>query len=139
MLMPIPPFAIICIYPPGQSDPTPITVNGKLVIFDHAEQARNYIYLFGNSRETVFDTLDSVHWTPLKFDQPNRALIVTEYDPYNAPANWDATKHDGTKYRIRSETHGMEWKHHIHAAYVFEECGQVDTDKDGVHTNLALL
>ncbi len=42
-----PSFAAIGIYAPGQSKPSLMSANSRVIVFDHAEQARQYLPLLG--------------------------------------------------------------------------------------------
>jgi hypothetical protein len=123
-----PPHAVIGIYGPGQTRPALMSSNGRVVVFDHAAQARQYLPLLGAGRPTRWSSRDEVYWLPLDPEGINRACVITEYDPYNLPPGLP----------VRSETRGREWRHHIHMLYVFHDAGQMRQRADGSWANLAL-
>ena len=127
--MSIPPaYAAIGIYRPGQAKPSLMSVQGKIVVFDHAGQARDHLPLLGGGRVTRWEGVETAYWLPLDLNGVNRACILTGYDPYNLPPGMP----------IQSETRSREWRGHVHAAYVFHDCGQMARRRDGSWANLAL-
>ena len=126
--MSLPLFAAIGIYRAGSSRPSLMSVGGKIVVFDHAVQARQYAPLLGGGRVTRWQDAETAYWLPLDVNGVNRVCIVTDYDPYSLPPGLP----------VLSETHGREWRGHVHAAHVFHDCGQMQRQADGSWRNLAL-
>ena len=123
-----PPFAAIGLYAPGQSKPSLMSARGRVIVFDHAEQARQYLPLLGGGRPTRWQDRERAFWLPLRQAGVNRACILTDYDPYALPPGLP----------VRSETRGREWRDHVHAAHVFHDCGQMRPQPDGSWRNTAL-
>ena len=123
-----PGFAAIGIYLPGRTRPSLMSVAGRVVVFDHAAQAADYLPLLGGGRVTHWADGETVCWSPLDLQGVNRACILREYNPYSLPPG----------LAIPSETRGKEGRHHVHAAYIFHDCGQMAQETDGTLTNLAL-
>lgn len=126
--MSLPAHAVIGIYLAGQTRPTLMSAHGRVVVFDHAMQARQYLPLLGRGRPTRWASPDEAYWLPLAPEGVNRACVITEYDPYNLPPGLP----------VRSETRGREWRDHIHMMYVFHATGQMQQRQDGSWANLAL-
>ena len=80
-----PAYAAIGIYQPGQTKPSLMSVQGKIVVFDHAAQARDYLPLLGGGRVTRWSGAETAYWLPLDPNGVNRACILTGYDPYSLP------------------------------------------------------
>ncbi len=127
-IMSHPPFAAIGIYAPGQSKPSLMSARGRVIVFDHAEQARQYLPLLGGGRPTRWQNQDNVCWLPLHIGGVNRACVLTDYDPYALPPGLP----------VCSETHGREWRGHVHAAHVFHDCGQMQAAADSSWRNTAI-
>lgn len=123
-----PSYAAIGIYQSGQTKPSLMSVQGKIVVFDHVAQARDYVPLLGGGRVTRWEGGETAYWLPMELTGVNRACILTEYDPYCLPPGLP----------VSSETHGREWRGHVHAAYVFHDCGQMAQRADGSWANTAL-
>jgi hypothetical protein len=129
ILMSHPPaYAAIGIYQPGQTKPSLMSVKGRIVVFDHPSQAADYLPLLGGGRVTQWVDGENVFWLPLDPRGTNRACILTDYDPHSLPPGMP----------VPSETRGKEWKGHVHAAYVFHDCGQMVQRADGSWANTAL-
>lgn len=102
--MPAPPYAAIGIYKPGENHPSLMCFENKVVVFDHAEMAKQALPLLGNGRICCWDTDgETVFFTPIEPDGINRACVLTNYDVYNLPPGLP----------VLSETKLMAWKHHI--------------------------
>ena len=80
-----PAYAAIGIYQSGQTKPSLMSVQGKIVVFDHAAQARDYVPLLGGGRVTRWSGGETAYWLPMEPTGVNRACILTEYDPYCLP------------------------------------------------------
>ena len=122
-----PSYAAIGIYQPGQTKPSLMSVKGRIVVFDHPSQAADYLPLLGGGRVTQWVDGENAFWLPLDPRGTNRACIITDYDPYGLPPGMP----------VPSETRGKEWKGHIHAAYVFHDCGQM-VQRQTAHTQTRL-
>lgn len=135
-----PGYAVIGIFPPGGNAPQIMSVRGKIVVFDTPDIARQWMPRLGNGRVSGWDVGgDTVCFTPLDTRGVNRACVLTDYDPYQAPAGLSIPRADGGGvYRIRSETHGREWKHHIIWSLALTDCGQMALQPDGTWVNTAL-
>lgn len=105
-----------------------MSVEGMVVVFDHAQQAADYMPLLGGGRVTRWQDAETAYWLPLDVNGVNRACILRDYDPYNLPPGLP----------VQSEAHGREWRQHIHAAYVFHDCGQMERQADGSYQNTML-
>ena len=105
-----------------------MSVGGKIVVFDHAVQARQYVPLLGGGRVTRWQDADTAYWLPLELNGVNRVCIVTDYDPYSLPPGLP----------VASETHGREWRGHVHAALCVPRLRTDAAQADGSWHNLAL-
>lgn len=101
--MSAPPYAAIAVYHFGEDTPKLLSVKNRVVIFDTAEIARNWIPKLGKGRPTHWLDADVVWWHIEPGEEINRAFICTDYDVYNVPPN----------HPVPSETRQMDWKHHI--------------------------
>ncbi len=101
--MAAPGYAVIGIFKSGNDKPSLMSYEGRVIVFDHPQQARDYLPLLGNGRITQWADCDTVSWMPLDPDGVNRAVIITEYDVYNLPPG----------HIVRSEVKSMAWVRHM--------------------------
>ena len=122
-------YCVFGVYPFGSDKASLASVHGRVIVADTQEQARSYAPLFGGDRLTVWDEAEETCWfTPLDPNGLSRVCILTGYDPHHTPPNAP----------VLSETVGKEWRRHVHATYVFDDCGQMYRRSDGSIANLAL-
>lgn len=121
-------YAVVGIYPLGGGKPQLMTSHGKIVLFDTREIAQGVIPLLGAGRRYTWSA-DGDTITFLEVDPAgvNRAVILTEYDPYDLPPGMP----------VPSETRLMDWRNHVMWSYVFTDCGQMQQQADGTWLNLA--
>lgn len=113
--------------PWGKSATSLLAVGGKIVLFDTKEIARNFLPYLGQGRfESWTPDGETLTFTPMVENGINKCTLVTDYDPYNLPAQMPGG--------IRSETRLKEWRSHIMFSHAFLDCGQHET-KDGVRVN----
>lgn len=126
-----PKYCALAIYVAGNDDPTLLSVNLKVVLFDTKVIAQQFMPLLGNGRIPRW-SMDGETITFLEFDPTgfNRACIITAYDPYNLPA--------GMPEGISSETAGLEWHSHIMWSHVWFDCGQWERRANGKMFNTAI-
>jgi hypothetical protein len=123
-----PSFAAIGIYYPGERKLSLMSVQNRVVVFDHAAQIKDYMPLLGGGRVTQWRDAETAYWMPYNPLGINHACIVRNYDPYHLPPGMP----------ILSEAHHREWRYHIHAAYIFHDCGQMVQRADGSYANTML-
>lgn len=105
--------------------------NRQIILFDTKLIAQQFLPLLGLGRSYIWGADgESIFFLPIDPTGVNHYDILTGYDPYNLPPGMP----DG----IRSETKGREWKHHIHWAHVFTDCGQYVRQPDGTLINTAI-
>jgi hypothetical protein len=110
---------------PGGSG-QPLCVEGKVVIFDTLEQARDVVPRLGGARMEAWDRdREVIYFTPLVRTGFNKLTIATGYDPYDVPNGWRAMG-------VYSEAAGRDWRHHCHI------WGEVDAGKVRVSIVAAL-
>lgn len=104
-------------YPWGKSTASLLAVGGKIVLFDTKEIARNFLPILGEGRFASWsEDGETLVFTPFLPEKMNKVVLITDYDPYNLPAQMPGG--------IRSETKLMGWKSHIMFAHAFLDCGQ---------------
>lgn len=103
---------MIGVYPPGKSDCTLMSSGRRVIVFDTPEMATQFLPLLGNGRVAHWGADgESVSFAPLSETDTNRAVVLTGYDPYNAPNG-------------RSESPIREWRHHLMWSHWWSDCGQ---------------
>ncbi len=126
-------YVVIAVYVSG-SDKCAILnsfIDGvhKIFLFDTVHDARDFLPLLGDGRVTNWGADgESACWFPLSPTGYNRAVILTGYDPYNAPSHIKG---------IRSEAKSMSWKHHVMWSAMFD-MGQMKKHSDGTVENTLL-
>ena len=110
-----PPMAAVAIYKPGSDNPSLMSNGrGQVLVWDHAEQARHWLPLFGCGRVTTWSAdRETAFFHPIDPHGINRVAIVTDYDPFNLPPGMP----------VLSEAHGRAWKYHQHAGEYAKELG----------------
>lgn len=104
-------------YPWGKTSASLLAVGGKIVLFDTKQIAREFLPILGQGRIPSWSADgETLSFTPIDPRGMNKMVLVTEYNPYDLPAQMP----DG----IRSETHGKEWRNHIMFSHAFLDCGQ---------------
>lgn len=125
-------YVVIGTYSLGADNARLLSANGLIVLFETVAMAQQFAPLLGCGRETTFAAGgEKISWSPLDPRGINRAVIITDYDPYNLPANFSVSG-------VKSETKTREWKHHVMWFHAFFDCGQHAVDADGNVRNLAL-
>ena len=89
-------------------------------MFDTPQMARDYAPRLGGGRQAFWPSSDDIMWYELNSTGINRAVILWDYDPYDAPHG-------------RSESRLHEWKNHIMWQNAFANLGQWD-EKTGENT-----
>ena len=92
-----------------------LAVDGRMVIFDTAEIARQTLPRLGAGRAESWDAAQEVvsfspHHKSVGF---NRLAIFTGYDPYDVPGGFRSKG-------IRSEAHGLNWRWHVYWRHVLD-------------------
>lgn len=123
-----PGYAVIAVYKPGNSDPSILSASGKILIFDTPTVAKQFIGQLGNGRIAHYSVdEETVTWSPILRNEPNKAVVLTGYDPYDTPPG-----------AIRSEVRLMPWKRHAIWTDALVNRGQIVTCSDGTMANIAL-
>jgi len=104
-------YCVIGLYLNGKERPSLASDgDGRPIVFDTKENAQDILPVIGEHRPCVWnDAGDRVTWTIIEPGKPSRAVIIEDYDPYDAPSG----------INVLSETHGMDWRHHSHWTTVF--------------------
>ncbi len=124
-----PGYAVIGIYPPGKDKPQLMSANGRVLIYDTPEIAKQVLPMLGNGRRALLSADgERVSFIPIDPKSVNRAVVLTGYDPYNLPAGMG----------FRSEARLQEWRRHIMWSYVFFDRGQMVRRADGTYANAAI-
>ena len=78
----MPDYAAIEVYSPLSRQWELMSDKGKVIVFDNAEVAWNWLPLLGNGRRYISDirTL-AIHFMEIMLDAPNRARVVSPYFP----------------------------------------------------------
>lgn len=87
-----------------------LAVDGKIVLFDTLEQARDVLPALGRGRFSAWDAdRETLFFTPLvrPGEGFNRLAIWTGYDPFDVPNGFRSKG-------VWSEAQGRDWKHHVH-------------------------
>jgi hypothetical protein len=91
-----------------------LAVEGRLVLFDTAEIARQTLPRLGAGRSESWDaSQETVHFTPAVAGGFNALSIFTGYDPYDVPNGFRAKG-------IYSEAKGLDWRRHVYWRHVLE-------------------
>jgi hypothetical protein len=96
----IPVYSVIGVWFQGEEHATLLAMDDKILVFDTPQMARDYLPRLGSGRRTLWDGEDNVCWAELTPDGINRAVVLWDYDPYDAPYG-------------RSESRLHEWQHHV--------------------------
>jgi hypothetical protein len=124
-----PGYAAVGIYLAGEDRPTLMSANGRVIVFDTPVVARNFLPVLGAGRHDVWDLASERVWfTPIDPRGVNRAVILTDYDPYNLPPGLP----------IRSEVRHREWRNHVHYSAWWRDIGQMVQRADGTWANTAI-
>jgi len=102
-----------------------LSVSQRVVVFESKTQAEDFIYkLAGDQRQiTTDDKMEWFSFHPNSKNKINRACIVIDYNPYDAPLP------------VRSEAHAIAWRYHILHWLAFHDCGQFEKQSDGSTIN----
>src|SRR5438128_5587066 len=96
----LPVYTVIGVWFRGEEHPTLLSSNDRIIVFDTPQMARDFTHRLGGGRRTMWASEDDAFWPVLTPTGVNRAVILWNYDPYDAPHG-------------RSESRLHEWKHHI--------------------------
>ena len=124
----------VCAIRIEEGDFSILTVNGekgrKVVVFDHKGVAQDFLDLLANGRLSIWDEAkEQCTYSPILPDKYNQAIIITDYDPHNVPAN----------FVVSSETPGKAWKYHIqHWEAFYDVGGNMEMQDDGKLINHAI-
>jgi hypothetical protein len=102
-----------------------MSVNDLVVIFDTPQDARDMLPRLGPGRIARWSDSDTICWLDIDPEGISRAVVLWDYNPYDAPHG-------------RSEAKYMDWKHHINWLYVFADVGQWEQTSDGRWFNAAI-
>ncbi|WP_395089299.1 hypothetical protein [Armatimonas sp.] len=120
-------YVAVAWYPWGKTSASLLAVSGKIVLFDTKQIAREFLPILGQGRASSWSADgETLVFTPVDPKGINRCALVTQYDPYDLPAQMPNA--------IRSETRLMPWRSHIMFTHAFLDCGQHEM-KDGKVTN----
>lgn len=115
-----PPYAVVGVVHAGKTDPSVLSVKGKVVVFDTPEIARNFIPRLGNGRITRWKDADTCYWLEIDPNGIGTAVVLTDYDVYDVPARMEIPIAGNKGIRlIHSESRLREWRHHIMWNYAF--------------------
>ena len=100
-----PPYAAIAVYHAADSNASLLCDSEqKVIIFDHAEMAKDFLPILGNGRISTWTTDgEGICFTPIDPEGINRAVVLTPYDIYNLPPGCP----------VLSETRSIAWKNHV--------------------------
>jgi len=122
-------------YPPMGCAPRLLAADGKVVLFETAVMARQFMPQLGGGRiPTWSNDGETLCFTPIDPKGINRVALVTGYTPHNLPVGAP----------VKSEVKGKEWKNHVMWFHAFYDTGtkkkpqNIITRADGTITNLAL-
>jgi hypothetical protein len=123
-------YAVIGVYHAGESKPSLLSGNGRVIIFDTPQMAIDFLPLLGRGRLTRWsDGGETASWLPLEREGINRASVLTGYDPYNLPPGAP----------VPSESPIREWRNHVHWMHWYADCGgNLVENSDGTYSNLAI-
>ncbi|MBC8138138.1 MAG: hypothetical protein H8F28_19840 [Fibrella sp.] len=119
-------YCIVATYVAGSNAARPLASGGKIVLFDTVAIAQQFIPLLGQGRTPSWsEDGETISFVELDMGGISRAVIVTDYDPYDVPVDFPGG--------IRSESRSREWKNHIMWSHAFYDCGQSETEfRDGM-------
>jgi len=109
----------------GEEHPTLLSANDRIIVFDTPQMARDFMPRLGGGRPTCWKDADSAYWPILTKTGINRAVVLWNYDPYNAPNG-------------RAESRLHEWQHHIIWQMALANMGQIN-EKTGHNEALGEL
>jgi len=102
-------YCILAYYWAGNPKAQFFAIDGKIVVFDTIEIARDYAPQLAPGRLPYWDVTEEIcYFSPLDPQGFNRVDVVTGYDPYNVPVGF------GTDYGVFSEAKSMAWKYHAY-------------------------
>ena len=91
-----------------------LAVDGRMVVFDTAEIARQTLPRLGAGRAESWDAArETVSFAPPLVTGFNRLAIFTGYDPYDVPNGFRSKG-------IRSEARGLDWRWHVYWRHVLD-------------------
>ena len=94
--------------------PEILAVEGKVVLFDTVEIARQTVPRLGCGRQEIWDvSRETLRFEPETKSGYNRIALITEYDPYDVPNGMRAKG-------IRSEARSLDWRWHVYWRHVLE-------------------
>lgn len=94
--------------------PELLAVEGRMVVFDTLEIARQTLPRLGGGRPEIWDAAkETVSFLPIAPTGFNRLAIITGYDPYDVPTGLRSKG-------ILSEAHGRDWRRHVYWRHVLE-------------------
>ena len=117
-----PGYAVIGIYLTGENRPSLMSAKGRVIVFDTPQMAIEFMPLLGGGRITRWsEDGETAFWSPLDLRGVNRAAVLTGYDPYHLPPGAPTP----------SESLIRGWRHHVHWAQWWADCGGNEA-KDGI-------
>ena len=94
--------------------PEILAVDGKVVLFDTVELARQTVPRLGCGRQEIWDkSEESLRFVPQQRNGFNCISLITEYDPYDVPNGLRAKG-------IRSEARMLDWRWHVYWRHVLD-------------------
>jgi hypothetical protein len=108
-------YAAVGIYWADRPDtPEFLAAEGKVVLFDTAEIARQTLPRLGAGRAESWDAArETVTFSPPVSNGFNRLAVFTGYDPYDVPAGFRSKG-------IYSEALGRDWRSHVYWRHVLD-------------------
>lgn len=91
-----------------------LAVEGKIVVFDTVQCAREVIPSLAPGRVEYWDVTQEIcAFSPLSRQSFNRIAIFTGYDPYDVPSGFRSKG-------VWSEGEGRPWRRHVYWRHVIE-------------------
>ena len=102
-------YCVIGVYWAHSPDSVQIlAIDDKPIVFDTKQVAAGMLQRLGGGRRACMSSDgETAAYLPISPTGYNRASVITNYDPYNAPGGMMETG-------VLSEAHNLDWRHHIH-------------------------
>jgi hypothetical protein len=102
-------YCALAIHWHGRNSGSPLAADGKIVLFDTADQARDVVQRLGGGRVGSWSLdKETIFLSPLDVEGFNKIEVIRNYDPYDVPNGWRSG------FGTYSETHNLDWRWHVH-------------------------